>query len=54
VLEDLARDDDVEALGFERKALVDICPDGPDPESLGFRQSRPVDVEADDLVAVGV
>jgi hypothetical protein len=54
VLENFSGDDDVEALVFEREALIDVSPDGVDSEPFRLGERRPVDVEADDLVAVGI
>src|SRR5205823_9392257 len=54
VLEQLARDDDVEALAVERQRLLGIAPVRLDPELRRLGQRFAIDVDADDLVPVEV
>ena len=54
MLEQLARDDDVEGSVRERQRVVEIRPTGLDPELLGLGESLAVSVDADDLVLAGV
>jgi hypothetical protein len=54
MLEELARDDDVEALVGERQPAVGVRPHGLDAERGRLLERLPVDVDSDDLVAVEV
>ena len=54
VLEQLAGDDDVEALVRERKRLVGVGPLRLDSELRGLRERDTVDVHADDVVSLDI
>src|SRR5207244_3910026 len=54
VLEHLAGDDGVEARVLERERIVEVGPARLDPELRGLGERGPVDVDADDLVPLGV
>ncbi len=55
MLEQLACDDDVERVVLERHSFLDVGPDRLDPETRGcLLERRAVDVDADDVVALGV
>src|SRR5207253_6409238 len=54
VLEQLARDDDVEAVVGQLEWLVEVGPARLDPELGRLRERLPVGVHADDLVPVRI
>ena len=54
MLDQLAGDDDVEARVGKRQRLVDVGPDGLDPERRRLRERLAVDVDADDVVSFEV
>jgi hypothetical protein len=47
VLEQLAEDDDVEALVVEQERLGRVCPDRLDPSLAASRKRLPVDIDPD-------